>query len=70
MEWRSVKDNPPAKGIAVLLFLKSEIITIGYRPKIKERELLWQLFGDMHMITDLNVDIPLYWMPLPEPPKK
>ncbi len=69
MEWISVKDNPPEKGVTVIVYLKSGVMTLGYRPKLKERELLWQLFGDMNAITDLNVDLPLYWMPLPEPPK-
>jgi hypothetical protein len=69
MEWISVEDNPPPKGITVLLFLKSDIITLGYRPILRERERLWQLYGDMHKLTDLDFDTPLYWMPLPEPPK-
>ncbi len=69
MEWISVKDNPPEKGVTVIVYLKSGVMTLGYRPKLKERELLWQLFGDMNAITDLNLDLPLYWMPLPEPPK-
>lgn len=70
MEWISVKDSPPLKGITVLIYLKSEIITLGYRPILLERELLWQLYGDMKKITDLSNDEVLYWMPLPEPPKK
>lgn len=69
MEWISVKDRPPEKGITVIVFLRSDIITLGYRPKNKDRELLWQLFGDMDKITNLNIDEPLFWMPLPEPPK-
>lgn len=68
MEWISVKDSPPLKGITVLIYLKSEIITLGYRPILLERELLWQLYGDMKKITDLSNDEVLYWMPLPEPP--
>jgi hypothetical protein len=68
MDWINVKENPPEKGITVILFLKSEVITLGYRPILRDRELLWRLYGDMHKITDLDVDIPLYWMPLPEPP--
>ena len=67
--WISVEDNPPEKGITVIVYLKSEVITLGYRPILRDRELLWQLFGDMAKITDIDVDTPLYWMPLPEPPK-
>ena len=67
-EWISVKDNPPEKGITVLVYLKSEIITLGYRPIRKDKELMWYLYGDMAKITDLDYDIPLYWMPVPEPP--
>jgi hypothetical protein len=67
MEWISV-DTPPEKGITVILFLKSGIITLGYRPILRDRELLWQLYGDMHKLTDLDFDIPLYWMSLPSPP--
>lgn len=70
MEWISVEDNPPEKGITVMVYLKSEIMTLGYRPILRERERLWQLYGDMHKITDLDYDIPLYWMHLPEPPKQ
>jgi len=69
MGWISVKDNPPEKGITVIVFLKSQITTLGYRPILRDRELLWQLYGDMHKLTDLDFDVPLYWMPLPEPPK-
>lgn len=70
MEWISVEDNPPEKGITVIIYLKSEVMTLGYRPILRDRERLWQLYGDMHKITDLDYDIPLYWMPLPEPPEK
>ncbi len=66
--WISVEKDPPEKGITVLVYLASEVITLGYRP-ISKKELLWQLYGDMHKITDLDYDRALYWMPLPEPPK-
>ena len=67
-KWISVKDNPPEKGITVIVFLKSGVTTLGYRPILRDRELLWQLYGDMHKLTDLDFDMPTHWMPLPEQP--
>lgn len=66
LEWISVKKKLPEVGQAVLVCLKSDIVTIGYLKKEGEKTV-WQLFGDMSSITELQYDQAHYWMRLPAP---
>lgn len=59
--------NKPEFGKAVLCYLKSGLITIGYRVKVKNG-VDWQMFGDLNISIGTN-DTITHWMPLPIPPK-
>lgn len=68
MKWIDIKHNKPELGLAVLVYLKSGIITTAYRKEIG-MALFWNIFGDIDSITDFNNDEVLYWMKMPKPPK-
>lgn len=68
MEWISVKDRLPEEGLAVLVCLTSEFITVAYRSR-ENLKKIWQLYGPVSDILDLKNESVNYWAPLPEPPK-
>lgn len=68
MNWINIDKSKPELGIAVLIHLKSDYISIGYRKEV-DNKVFWQVFGDI-IETINNTDEITHWMPLPEIPNK
>lgn len=66
-DWIDIDLKRPELGVAVLICLKSDLVTIGYRAP-KNGSVFWQLYGPIEDIIDLKEDSLKCWMPLPEPP--
>ena len=65
MEWISVNDKLPEFGEHVLVYCQIYGQYIAYYHRISGTN-----YGNWHNGNTLGILPPLYWMPLPEPPKK
>jgi Protein of unknown function (DUF551) len=63
-QWIKCSDDTPENGVTVLVIDEASDYTTGYMKAFngkKPRE--WVLYGPVGFV-------PIYWMPLPEPPKR
>lgn len=67
-EWVSISEKQPAKTGSYLMSFGGELTIAFYKAEIKEIELP----SGMALSVDeaQHCPISIYWMPLPEPPKK
>ena len=68
-EWVSVEERLPEKKQDVLMLFKSGNMAVGWWHDVDEHVTFWCAYTDDGFYTDCD-DIPVYWMPLPDPPDR
>lgn len=67
-KWISVKERLPELKESVLLYFNEGNMAVGYWFEKDENFTFWSAWTDNGWFSDCDCE-PLYWMPLPEPPK-
>lgn len=67
-KWISVKDGLPEKNGYYLCWVETSLM--GERKKYEHRKLYWEENVWLLSAKSFKTEHPLYWMPLPEPPKE
>ena len=65
--WISVKDGLPEKTGYYLCWVEAS--SVGERKESEHRKLYWEENVWLSSAKSFRTEHPLYWMPLPEPPK-
>jgi hypothetical protein len=65
-EWISSKERLPEDGQSVLVLLGDDYYVVAHRDK---NYPTWVVTWNGHAVYD-EQDEPVYWMPLPDPPKE
>lgn len=68
-EWISVKERLPECKESVLMYFDTGNMAVGYWFEKDEDLSFWSAWTDDGWFADCDCE-PLYWMPLPEPPKE
>lgn len=69
MEWISVSDRLPERKQDVLMYFDTGNMAVGFWYDGDETITFWSAYTDDGWYADCDCE-PLYWMPLPEPPKE
>lgn len=67
-KWISVKERLPEKNGYYLCWVETSLM--GERKKYEHRKLYWEENVWLFSARVFRTEHPLYWMPLPEPPKE
>lgn len=67
-QWFSVKERLPEREESVLMYFDTGNMAVGYWFEKDEDLSFWSAWTDDGWFADCDCE-PLYWMPLPEPPK-
>lgn len=68
-KWISVQDRLPECKQDVLMYFDTGNMAVGWWYDRDEVITFWSAYSDDGWYTDCDCE-PLYWMPLPEPPKE
>ncbi|MBR5291695.1 MAG: DUF551 domain-containing protein [Clostridia bacterium] len=69
LTWISVNDRLPERKQDVLMYFDTGNMAVGFWYTGDETITFWSAYTDDGMYADCDCE-PLYWMPLPEPPKE
>ena len=68
MEWISVKDKIPEKGVDLILCIEGEVY-VGALSEIEENYFLTYEYENYYFFGNPNFEKVTHWMYLPKPPK-
>ena len=68
-KWVSVSERLPERKQDVLMYFDTRNMAVGWWYDRDEVITFWSAYSDDGWYTDCDCE-PLYWMPLPEPPKE
>ena len=67
-EWIDVKERQPEKSGYYLCWVEAS--SVGKRKEYEHRKLYWEENLWLSSAKRFKTEHPLYWMPMPEPPKE